>query len=124
MALYCTTFVLEDRSGNQDLGFLTANVNKFIDAASKRPELSKLSTTFLPNVPQVFVNADRDKALKQAVNLSDIYRTMQAFMGGYFINYFNRFGRQWQVYVEAEGEYRTRSENVGLFYVRNRLGQR
>src|SRR5205807_1954462 len=74
------TFVLEDRSGNQDLGFLTANVNKFIDAASKRPELSKLSTTFLPNVPQVFVNADRDKALKQAVNLSDIYRTMQAFM--------------------------------------------
>src|SRR5207253_3035130 len=81
------------------------------------------TTTHLPNVPQVFMNVDRDKALKQGVNLSEVYRTMQAFMGGYFINYFNRFGRQWQVYVEAEGEYRTQAENVGLFYVRNTQNQ-
>ena len=44
-------------------------------------------------------------------------------MGGLFVNYFNRFGRQWQVYVEAEGEYRTKSENVGQFYVRNAAGE-
>ena len=51
--------------------------------------------------------------------MNDVYRTLQAFMGGLFINYFNRFGRQWQVYIEAEGDYRTRAENVGQFYVRN-----
>jgi HAE1 family hydrophobic/amphiphilic exporter-1 len=116
------TFILEDRSG-QDLAFLTKNLNTFMEAARKRPEITSLTTTHLPNVPQVFMNVDRDKALKQGVNLSDLYKTMQAFMGGYFINYFNRFGRQWQVYVEAEGEYRTKAENVGMFYVRNNQNQ-
>jgi HAE1 family hydrophobic/amphiphilic exporter-1 len=82
-----------------------------------------LSTTFLPSVPQQFVEVDRDKVLKQGVPLNDVYRTIQAFMGGYFINYFNRFGRQWQVYIEAEDEYRAKAENVGQFYVRNSKGE-
>ena len=82
-----------------------------------------MSTTFLPSVPQQFMTVDRDKVLKQGVALSDVYRTIQAFMGGLFINYFNRFGRQWQVYIEAEGDYRTRAENVGQFYVRNNKGE-
>jgi HAE1 family hydrophobic/amphiphilic exporter-1 len=60
--------------------------------------------------------------LAQGVKLSDVYTTLQAFMGGAFINYFNRFGRQWQVYTQAEGEFRTRAENVGQFYVRNDVG--
>src|SRR5258705_87165 len=117
------TFMLEDRSGSADMDFLTKNVDAFMEAARKRPELAGLITLQLPNVPQVFVNVDRDKVLKQGVNLTEVYRTMQAFMGGYFINYFNRFGRQWQVYVEAEGDYRTRAENLGLFYVRNHYGE-
>ncbi|MDB6064027.1 MAG: transporter, hydrophobe/amphiphile efflux family [Pedosphaera sp.] len=116
------TFILEDRSG-QDPAFLDKNLNVFMDAARKRPEITGLSTTALPNVPQLFINVDRDKVLKQGINLGDVYRTLQAFMGGYFVNYFNRFGRQWQVYVEAEGEYRTRAENIELFYVRNNQGQ-
>jgi HAE1 family hydrophobic/amphiphilic exporter-1 len=91
-------------------------------AARKRPEIGSLSTTFLPSVPQQFVAVDRDKVIKQGVAINDVYRTIQTFMGGFFINYFNRFGRQWQVYVEAEGDYRTRAENVGLFYVRNASG--
>jgi HAE1 family hydrophobic/amphiphilic exporter-1 len=66
---------------------------------------------------------DRDRVLKEGVDLSEVYKTLQAFMGGYFIDYFNRFGRQWQVYVQAEGEYRTRAENLGLFYVRNHDGE-
>ena len=74
-------------------------------------------------MPQQFVDVDRDKVLKQGVPLNDVYRTIQAFMGGLFVNYFNRFGRQWQVYVEAEGDYRTRAENVGQFYVRNNKGE-
>jgi len=116
------TFILEDRSGG-DVKFLSDNLNKFMAAARKRPEIGNLSTTFLPSVPQQFVIVDRDKVIKQGVAINDVYRTIQAFMGGLFINYFNRFGRQWQVYVEAEGDYRTKSENVGQFYVRNAAGE-
>ena len=112
------TFMLEDRSGG-DVKFLSDNVNQFMAAARKRPEIASLTTTFLPSVPQQFVTVDRDKVIKQGVAINDVYRTIQAFMGGLFINYFNRFGRQWQVYIEAEGDYRTRPENVGQFYVRN-----
>jgi hydrophobic/amphiphilic exporter-1 (mainly G- bacteria), HAE1 family len=115
------TFLLEDRSGG-DIQFLAKNLATFLDAARKRPEIASLSTTFLASVPQQFVDVDRDKVLKQGVNLNDVYRTIQAFMGGYFINYFNRFGRQWQVYIEAEGENRVSAENVGQFYVRNKNG--
>ena len=116
------TFILEDRSGG-DIQFLRKNLNTFLEAARKRPEIGSLSTTFLPSVPQKFVDVDRDKVLKQGVNLNDVYRTIQAFMGGYFINYFNRFGRQWQVYIEAESEDRASAENVGQFYVRNDKGE-
>ncbi|HUB81632.1 MAG TPA: multidrug efflux RND transporter permease subunit [Bryobacteraceae bacterium] len=116
------TFILEDRSGG-DVRFLADNVNKFMAAARKRPEIGGLSTTFLPSVPQQFVMVDRDKVIKQGVPINDVYRTIQTFMGGLFVNYFNLFGRQWQVYVEAEGDYRTRPENVGQFYVRSSNGE-
>jgi HAE1 family hydrophobic/amphiphilic exporter-1 len=112
------TFVLEDRSG-KDVQFLADNLNKFMAAARKRKELAGMVSTFLPNVPQQFIDVDREKVLKQGVPLSDVYRTIQAFMGGQFVNYFNRFGRQWQVYVEAEGDYRTNLDSLGQFYVRN-----
>ena len=115
------TFILEDRSG-KDIQFLADNVGKFMAAARKRPEIAGLNTTFLPDVPQVYVDVDRAKVLRQGVVLSDVYRTMQAFMGGVLVNYFNRFGRQWQVYVQADGEYRTRAENIGQFYVTNASG--
>ncbi len=117
------TFILEDRSGKQDPSFLAQNTEKFLAAAKTNRALAGLVTTQLPNVPQVFVKVDRDKVLKQGVALGDVYRTLQTFMGGYFVNYFNRFGRQWQVYLEAEDSYRARAENIGLFYVRNNLGQ-
>ena len=115
------TFILEDRAG-KDIAFLWENTQKFMEAAKKRPEIARITTTFLPTVPQIFVDVDRDKVLKQGVDLNQVYRTLQAFMGGYFVNYFNRFGRQWQVYVQAEGEYRTQAEQFGQFYVRNAAG--
>jgi HAE1 family hydrophobic/amphiphilic exporter-1 len=116
------TFVLEDRSA-RGLEFLRENQEKFMAAAQKRPEFSFIFTTALPTVPQLSVDVDRDKVLKQGVSLSDVYQTLQAFMGGAFINFFNRFGRTWQVYVQAEGSFRTQAENVGRFYVRNSTGQ-
>ncbi len=115
------TYILEDRGGH-DVEFLADNTKRFLEAAQKRPEIARIFTTFLPSVPQVYVNVDRDKVLTQGVQLKDVYGTLQAFMGGAFINYFNRFGRQWQVYTQAEGDYRTRAENVGQFYVRNLNG--
>jgi hydrophobic/amphiphilic exporter-1 (mainly G- bacteria), HAE1 family len=115
------TFILEDRAG-KDINFLWENTQKFLAAAQKRPELSRVSTTFVPTVPQIFVQVDRDKVLKQGVDISEVYRVLQSFMGGYFVNYFNRFGRQWQVYVQAEGEYRAEAEQLGQFYVRNKDG--
>ncbi len=115
------TFVLEDRAG-KDVAFLSQNVKTFMDAAHKRPEFAGMITTFLPSVPQVFVKVDRDKVLKQGIDLSQVYQTLQTFMGGFFVNYFNRFGRTWQVYIEAEGDYRTDAGNMGQFYVRNSNG--
>ncbi len=117
------TFMLEDRSGKQSDSFLTENLNKFMEAARQRPEIAGILTTYLPSVPQVFVKVDRDKVLKLGIALNDVYTTLQTFMGGYFVNYFNRFGRVWQVYVEAEGSYRTHAENLLNFYVRNNRGQ-
>jgi hydrophobic/amphiphilic exporter-1 (mainly G- bacteria), HAE1 family len=111
-------FVLEDRAG-RDVQFLASNLGKFLAAARKRPEIGMISTTFLPSVPQEFVNVDRDKVLKQGVAINDVYQTIQAYMGGLFINYFNDFGRTWQVYVEAETPYRSNTGNLGQFYVRN-----
>ena len=116
------TFILEDRAG-KDIDYLSANTNKFIEAARKRPELASVSTTFRPTVPQIFVDLDRDKVLKQGVNINDVYKTLQSFLGSGFVNYFNRFGRQWQVYIQAEGDYRTNIENIGQFYVRNAKGE-
>src|SRR6266436_2223754 len=116
-------FVLEDRAG-RDVQFLAGNLDKFLAAARKRPEIGSVSTSFLPSVPQKFLEVDREKALKQGVALNDVYRTIQAFMGGLFINYFNDFGRTWQVYVEAEAPYRSNMENLGQFYVRNSGGDR
>ncbi|HTY86128.1 MAG TPA: efflux RND transporter permease subunit [Candidatus Acidoferrum sp.] len=112
------TFVLEDRSG-RGIPFLAENLQKYMAAARKRPELASVFTTALLSVPQVFVNVDRDQVLSQGVRLQDVYQTMQCFMGGAFVNYFNRFGRQWQVYVQAEGDYRTEAVNLGQFYVLN-----
>ncbi len=115
-------FVLEDRAG-RDVQFLADNLQKFMAAARKRPEIGALSTTFIPSAPQQFVQVDREKVLKQGVALTDVYQTIQAFMGGLFINYYNNFGRTWQVYVESEAPYRSDLTNVGQFYVRNNTGE-
>ncbi len=116
------SFVLEDRSGGTT-EFLAANEQAFIAAANKRPELTGVMTTALLSVPQVGVTVDRAKILTQQVALGDVYETLQTFMGGALVNYFTRFGRQWQVYVQAEGSYRTSPSNLGKFYVTNAGGQ-
>jgi hydrophobic/amphiphilic exporter-1 (mainly G- bacteria), HAE1 family len=115
------TFVLQDRSG-KDVAFLAENVMKFVAAARERKELTGVIPMFSPAVPQVFMNVDREKVLKQNLDLNAVYQTLQTFMGSYFVNYFNRFGRQWQVFVQAEGDYRRNAEQVNQFFVKNKDG--
>jgi len=116
------TMVLEDRSGVDDPTTLTKNVFGFLGALSKRPEIAAAIPSYQPAVPQLYADVDREKALQQQVDLTNIYTTMQTFMGGYLVNYFNRFGRQWQTYVEAEGTSRTNIANINQFYVRSANG--
>jgi HAE1 family hydrophobic/amphiphilic exporter-1 len=118
------SFVLEDRTGKNDQQFLTENLGKYLGALGKRKEIAIAIPTYFPAVPQLFAEVDREKAAQQQVSQSDVYTTMQTFMGGYLVNYFNRFGRQWQTYVEAEGEYRTDPANIGQFYVTSANGNR
>src|SRR5207302_8081186 len=95
----------------------------FLADARKRPEFARLFTTLRPGAPQFYAQVDQEKVLKQGIALTSVYQALQAFLGGAFVNYFNQYGRVWQVYVQAEGEFRTRAENVGQFYVRNAAGR-
>jgi HAE1 family hydrophobic/amphiphilic exporter-1 len=115
------SLMLQDRSGGS-LELLNDNVQKFLGAARARPELVGVTTQFTSSVPQLFADIDRDKVLKQGVALGDVYQTMQAFLGGVFVNQFNRFGRQWRVFLQAEGADRTSPASISQFYVRNNDG--
>jgi HAE1 family hydrophobic/amphiphilic exporter-1 len=115
------SFWLQDRSGGS-VEFLSDNLQKFLEAARKRPELANVNSVFRATVPQVFADVDREKVLKQGVAVADVYQTLQAFLGGVFVNQFNRFGRQWRVFLQAEGEDRVTPEDIGRFHVRNNDG--
>jgi multidrug efflux pump len=113
--------MIQDRSG-KSVEFLAENVNKFLAAARKRPEFQAVTVNFSPAVPQIFVEVDKDKVLKQGVALTDVYGAMQAFLGGSYVNDFTRFGRQWKVFLQAEGQARVNAEDIRNFYVRNSRG--
>lgn len=112
---------LQDRSGG-DPNYLSQNLQKFLAAARKRPELTGVNSLFTSSTPQLFADVDRDKALKQGVAVGDVYQTLQTFLGGLYLNQFNRFGRQWRVYLQSEGEARVSADDIGLFHVRNKDG--
>jgi HAE1 family hydrophobic/amphiphilic exporter-1 len=116
------TFMLQDRSGGT-VGQLYDALEKLQAEARKRPELGGLVSTFRPSAPQLYVNIDQDRVLKQGLQFSEVYQTLQAFLGGAYVNQFNRFGRQWKVYLQAEPEYRTSADKINNFYVRTAKGQ-
>jgi hydrophobic/amphiphilic exporter-1 (mainly G- bacteria), HAE1 family len=112
------TFVLESRV-DRGAAFLATQLDKFVAAAKQQPELGIVLTTLIPSVPQVYFDVDREKAIKQGLALQDVNNTLQALLGGSFINYFNRFGRQWQVYIQADATARANANQLSQFYVRN-----
>jgi HAE1 family hydrophobic/amphiphilic exporter-1 len=115
------SFWLQDRSGGS-VAFLDQNLQKFLAAARQRPEFASVGSQFSATAPQIFADVDRDKVLKQGVDVRDVYQTMQAYLGGLYLNQFNRFGRQWRVFLQAEGEERLSDHDIAQYYVRNNDG--
>ena len=112
-------FLLQDRSGTLSVAQLGELSRKFLGEARQRPELGNLFTSFDPTYPQVKVDLDRDKARKLGVPVNDVFMAMSAALGGAYVNDFNRFGRLFRVYVQAEAEQRRDPESIGKIYVRS-----
>jgi len=115
------TMMLQDLRGSSP-AYLAEQSQNFIAAAQARPEIANIGTLYRASVPQVFVDIDKPKALKMGVALSDINTSIGAFLGGAYVNDFNRFGRLYKVYVQAEPEYRARENGIRMFHVRNQEG--
>ena len=113
------SLMIQDRGGNTP-AYLAEHTNKFTEAAKARPEISGAYSLYRSNVPQLFLEIDDSKALKLGTQLSDIYTSVGAFLGGAYVNDFNRFGRLYKVYVQAEPEYRAHADGIQSFYVRNK----
>ena len=112
-------FLLQDRSGSMSVAQLGEQSHKFIAHARQRPELGTVFTSFDPNYPQVKVDVDREKARTLGVPINEVFEAESAAMGGAFVNDFNRFGRLYRVYVQAEASTRLKSEDIGQIYVRS-----
>jgi HAE1 family hydrophobic/amphiphilic exporter-1 len=113
-------FLIQDRSGTMTVDQLGEQTRLFIAAGRQRPELGNLFSSFDPNYPQVKVTLDREKARTLGVPVDEVFQTMSAAMGGAFVNDFNRFGRLYRVYVQADSSDRLKSEDIGRVYVRSR----
>ncbi len=113
-------FVLQDRSGSMTVEQLGGQTRKFLAAARQRPELGNLLTSFDPNYPQVRVELDREKARTLGVPVNEVFTTMSAALGGSYVNDFNRFGRLYRVYVQADAAARLKAEDIGKVYVRSK----
>ncbi len=115
-------FMLEDRSGNDDIHQLANVSDQIVAEAQKRPEFAQLTSIFRDTVPQYKVNLDTDKTQTLGVPVTDVYNALQTFLGGLYVNDFNRFGRTWQVLLQGEPSYRDSPEDLKSFYVRSSSG--
>ena len=115
------TFLLEDRQGIGEK-FLAANTSKFIEAAEKRPEIADISNFMSPSNLQYNLNVNTEQATLQNMDVDEIYATIQAYMGSTFLNNFNIYGQEWQVYMQADAPYRDSIDKLSMFYVRNNEG--
>ena len=113
-------FLIQDRSGSMTVEQLGEQTRKFLAAARQRPELGFLFTSFDPNYPQVRVDLDREKARTLGVPVNDAFQAMSAALGGTYVNDFNRFGRLYRVYVQADASARLKAEDIGKVYARSK----
>jgi len=115
------SIMLQDRAGNTP-EYLAEQTAAFMERAKARPEIGGAITTYRATVPQVFARVDNDKVLRLGVSPADVNTTLGSFLGGAYVNDFNRFGRLFKVYVQAEPEYRSRAADVRYFFVRGAEG--
>jgi multidrug efflux pump len=113
--------MLEDRAG---LGEATLNeaTQALIGKAYQTPELAGIFTSYRINVPQLEVVVDREKVKQEGISLTDLFQTMQVYLGSVYANDFNRFGRTYQVKVQADAQYRATADNIAQLKVRNAQG--
>jgi len=116
------TLMIQDKGGNTP-DYLAKHTANFVQAAMKRPEIGSIFTTFRATVPQRYMEIDKDKVLKAGISLNDIYTTVGAFLGGAYVNDFNRFGRLYKAYIQAEPKYRQNEHQINLFFVKNKEGK-
>jgi HAE1 family hydrophobic/amphiphilic exporter-1 len=116
------TMMIQDKTGNTP-EYLMEQTNRFLEAARKRPEIGRVNTTFNASSPQIRLEVDRQKAMKLGVSLASVNTTLGAFLGGAYVNDFNRFGRQYKVYVQADASYRVKPEDLSMVFVRNNKGE-
>ncbi len=115
------SIMVQDRGGNTP-AYLAEQTARFIQAANQRPEIGSAFTTFQSNVPQRYMDIDKEKALKLGLSLNDLYTTIGAFMGGAYVNDFTRFGRLYKTFIQAENEYRVDESQIDKFFIRNKDG--
>ena len=113
---------IQDRAGSP-LSELADVTQRIVDEGSRSPELRNLFTGFRPYVPQIEIDLDRTKAKTLGVRVTDVFETLQTFMGGLYINDFDRFGRLFRVYAQAEGDLRAKPEDVQRLWVRSERGE-
>ena len=113
-------FLLQDRSGGLGVDRLGEMSRQFMEAARKRPEIGNIFTSFDPRYPQVKVELDREKARKLGVPVNEAFQALASSLGGSYVNDFNRFGRLYRVYIQAEADYRRRPEDIGDIWVRSK----
>jgi len=114
-------YMLEDRGGH-DVDTLAETTDNLVAAANARPELRNVFSTFRDTVPQYKVDVDRDRAETLGVPVPEVYQSLQTFLGGLYVNDFNKFGRTWRVYLEAEPEYRRNPSDISRFFARTNKG--
>lgn len=115
------SIMIQDKGGN-DPAYLAQHTGKFIQAVNERPEISGAFTPFKANVPQRYMDIDKEKALKLGISLNDLYTTVGAFMGGSYVNDFTRFGRLYKTYIQAEPQYRVDEKQISNFFIKNDQG--
>jgi HAE1 family hydrophobic/amphiphilic exporter-1 len=115
------SMMLQDKSGKGP-EYLDQHAKAFIQAASKRPEIGMITTAYRATTPQLFADVDREKALSSGVMMADVNSTLGSYLGGSYVNDFNRFGRLYKVYIQAEADYRDRPEDIRSYYVRGKNG--
>jgi HAE1 family hydrophobic/amphiphilic exporter-1 len=115
-------FILQDTEGRSPAELASA-LGGLIYEANGQPELSTVFSTFRANVPQIFVDFDRDAAKTRGVTVNDVFQTLAANLGAYYVNDFNKFGRVYRVMIQAEAEKRSSPEDIGNLYVRNASGE-